>query len=108
MFGFMEPAYSVLDNKTLTTSEGTQELELRQAASFRGQPSIPYISVEFKSKTGEVQGDRILQYQTQAAVDADWVRVCNEPEVRLKELAWSEMVVDHHVGYGKDGSVTMY
>jgi hypothetical protein len=63
-----------------------------------------YISIQGKNC------DLLLLYQLHQAADleADWVRVVNEPEVDVKDLLCFETVEWHGTGRTKAGGFIMY
>lgn len=109
MFGYTEPAYTVLKHVAVPTKcRGQYELEVRQPIGDQGDAPRSYIALVGKSKEGKVTEDRLFLYGSQACLDDDWSLLASDKVVSSKDLNWTEVVDDHHVGFGKDGSVSMY
>lgn len=105
MFGYLESPYTVLKAATLTVRNGTQHFELRQP---NGDNPQPYISLLGKDAGGRQTFDYLLFYDDPAKRDEAWARLVSDVKVSVAELGWSEKVVDHHIGYGRDGGIAMY
>lgn len=106
MFGYHEAPYTVLQQATLTTATGqVQRFEVRAPSA---RPERSYIALEAHDAAGKLVLDRLLTYNDQALLAQDWQRLTRAEVVAIKDLQHDEEIVDHHVGYMKDGGVAMY
>lgn len=129
MFGYMESDYTVERKATIVASSGTQTAEIRAKLVPPRSPEEEAMWAEIIARTPPAQRQResdkrmtryialegsgcdlLLRYQLHQADDleADWIRLVNEPEVNIKDLLCYEYIVGHGTGYTKDGGVTMY
>lgn len=107
MLGYIESPYTVEKKYEAQRANHREVGELRSPQNgSRGR----YIALMLYSLDGEQIGDHLLMYKGGAGkhLDSDWNRVVTEPDVKLDDLKFSERIVAHHVGYGRDGSVIMY
>lgn len=104
MFGYMEGPYRVIKAASLTVRNGTQHFELRQSTSS----GASYLALTGKDAGGRQTFDYLLFYDDPATLEVDWERLVSDEKVAISALGWSQKIVDHHIGYGRDGSLTMY
>ena len=102
MFGYDEQEYGV----KATFTGKSLVYELRETLPKHPFPLsaslIPYIAVTGKNK------DILLCYSSTKDAEKDWKNIIDQDDIRLDELNFSEHIEGHHIGYGRDGSVTMY
>jgi hypothetical protein len=128
-FGYMESDYTVERKVTIQTASGEQTIELREtivpprskeeeamwAEIFARMPPEQrqrecdkrmnrYIALEGKDC------DLLLRYglSQEEDLEADWVRLVNEPEVPVRDLLCEEYVEGHGFGWTKSGATIMY
>lgn len=102
MFGYNEPKYDV--KATFTGKSMVYELrEIAPISCVRPNAiHIPYIAVTGKDV------DLLLKYRSPKDAEKDWKSIIDQDDVKLDELNFSERIEGHHIGYGRDGSVTMF
>lgn len=108
MMGYWETPYDVEQRVDMPEphGKGVQHVEIRVPI---GAPSgMAYIALEGHNAKGRLVHDRIFKYGQRDLLDADWARLTGETVVQVEDLNYSEMIMNHHVGYTKDGGVTMY
>lgn len=117
MFGYNEHPYEVDKTHEVNHPAGRAILELRRP--LRGTPAQRYISLQAYNTQGVHTADILLLYGATGVtalgqpgadehLDADWARLVADYNTELKSLNYIERISNHHVGYGRDGSVTMY
>ena len=107
-FGYIEPAYSVLEqiaHPAQDNPENTCRYELRQSASGR---ESPYIALWTESPSGEMLTDLLLLYSVADVALPDWKSLTGNEDVKLDDLHFIERIVNHDIGYGRDGGIAMY
>ncbi|MEX3983918.1 hypothetical protein AB4Y45_33575 [Paraburkholderia sp. EG287A] len=110
MLGYQEPAYVVEREAEMPVGGGRiQHFEVRREGTVPFTPgTLPYIALEEHDAEGKRVTDLLFQYDSEEAPNTDWERLISEPTVRVADLCWVQKIVNHHVGYGKDGGIAMY
>lgn len=106
-FGYDEPSYIVLEkfSHPARGSENTQHYELRQE---EGSSAAPYIALFTTNPAGLFLSDQLLCYTEKERVAMDWKKLISPEKVSLSDLGFAERIVDHQVGYSRNGGATMY
>lgn len=124
MFGYKEIDYDVIENFELDVQDSgsTQFFEIRkEKESFRPSHEevgikqsdydrLPYIALYEKSIDGKITLDVLFKYDGDEKynLEKDWEMLKSDPHVEIKDLLCHRWIENHHIGYSKDGSVTMY
>ena len=104
MFGYIEGPYRVIKTASLNVRNGTQHFELRQPTAA----GASYLALTGKDAGGRQTFDYLLFYDDPATLEVDWARLVSDEKVAISALGWSIKIVDHHIGYGRDGGIAMY
>ncbi len=134
MFGYTESAYDVVDKFESSKEEAGDfkkffeirkicqssdesgrfaEIIKRHKAMGIASPSDEgslYIAIYGKSIDGKENIDVLLKYNKNKKNDLekDWETLKDSPHAKIKDLLCHRWIEHHHMGYCKDGSVTMY
>lgn len=121
MNGYSEAIFTVEKSVEIMTATGKQTLQVRVDPALdqaglelqawiarKGIAREPQLLDRYIAISGSA--DLLLLYQEGHAADleSDWQRLIAEPEVRVSELLWYEVVEHHSLGRRKDGFVVMY
>lgn len=107
MFGYIEPPYTVEKNYHIHYARYREVIELRVP---QDGSSGRYISLMLYRREGKLIGDYLLIYKDETIehLDRDWQELFFIQSLDFDKLNFSERINDHKIGYGRDGSVTMY
>lgn len=108
MMGYWETPYTVEQRVDVPEQNGqrVQHVEIRVPSG--ASASKAYIALEGHNAEGRLVHDRLFKYDRRDLLDEDWKRLTSDTVVQEQDLNYSEMIVHHHVGYRKDGGITMY
>lgn len=107
MLGYPEPPYTVEKKYVIHYTRHQEVAELRVPSNdSQGR----YISLMLYRRDGKLIGDHLLMYKDSGSehLDRDWNELYVRPKLDFDGLHFSERIVDHHIGYRRDGSVIMY
>lgn len=115
MFGYLEPAYTILDDFSHPSAKDadiTVYYELREPQTQQGRsPSpvapIPYIAV-WRNKAGQDLSDVLYCYDSAESARGDWEKLIGPEVVMDAQLAYSERIDYHHTGRRRDGGIVLY
>lgn len=107
MLGYIEPQYTV---EKRHEAQREKHREVGEVRVPQNGPRGRYIALELYTLYGELIVDHLLIYKGDASehLDSDWNRFITEPDLDIMDLKCSERIEDHHIGFWRDGSVTMY
>jgi hypothetical protein len=107
MLGYIEPPYTVEKRHEAKRTTHREVGELR--IPING-PRDRYIALALYSLGGKLIAAHLLIYKGDAAsehLERDWTRLTTEPGLKFEQLNFSAQIEDRHIGFGRDGSVTM-
>lgn len=108
MMGYQEPPYTVEAAIDVPTQDGRRVQRFEIRATTGGLERPPYIALEGRDANGSLVLDRLFHYATREHLDQDWKRLTGPLVVKASDLNFEDMIVDHCIGYSKDGGITMY
>lgn len=106
--GYIEQNYTVLEecaHPARDNPKNRRHYELRQATNSN---ESPYIAVFTKDPMGVLVADILLRYTSEDVAAQDWAKLTSPEVVSLTDLNYLEIILNHHVGYTRDGGVAMY